>query len=240
MSNSGNDRAAVIAHRGASADHPENTLEAFVCAREQGADWVELDVRLSPDGALVVHHDPQYGDGRLVGAVRADDRPEHVPLLHEALDACIGMGVNIEIKNSPGDLGEGVEHDLVVADLVLELVQARRSAGDEQPLLVTSFDEPTLARVRAAELSLDTGLLAWNLHEDAAAVDRAAAAGDLAVHPWDPFVDEAFMSRCTALGLRVNTWTVDDPERMVRLVELEVHGIITNVPAVAREVLRRG
>lgn len=238
MSNLGN--VTVIAHRGASADHPENTVEAFLGAREQGADWVELDVRLAVDGSLVVHHDPTYADGRTVAAVGADERPEHVPLLVEALDACAGMGVNIEIKNTPGDLGDGVRHDLAVADLVVEVVQHRRETGDEQAILVTSFDEPTLARVRAAAHRLDTGLLAWNLHEDAAAVDRAAAAGDLAVHPWDPFVDEQFMLRCSALGLRVNTWTVDDPERMVRLVELGVHGIITNVPSVAREVLRRG
>ncbi|HLU41847.1 MAG TPA: glycerophosphodiester phosphodiesterase, partial [Microthrixaceae bacterium] len=71
----------VIAHRGASADHRENTIEAFHGAREQGADWVELDVRRSADGALVVHHDPVYADGRTVARVAADDRPDHVPLL---------------------------------------------------------------------------------------------------------------------------------------------------------------
>lgn len=230
----------VIAHRGASADHRENTIEAFHGAREQGADWVELDVRRSADGALVVHHDPVYADGRTVARVAADDRPDHVPLLAEALDACAGMGVNVEIKNSPGDLGDGVDRDPVVAEAVVELIAARAGAAGEQPVLVTSFDEPTLAQVRAARRRLDTGLLTFDLHADPAAVERAASAGDLAVHPWDPFVDEDFMRRCGQLGLRVNTWTVDDPERMARLVELGVHGIITNVPAVAREVLRRG
>ena len=230
----------VIAHRGASADHRENTIEAFHGAREQGADWVELDVRRSSDGSLVVHHDPVYGDGRAVALVSADDRPDHVPLLGEALDACAGMGVNVEIKNTPGDLGPGVERDPVVAEVVVELVVARRGVTDDQPILVTSFDEPTLAQVRAAQERLHTGLLTFDLHSDPEAVERAASAGDLAVHPWDPFVDEAFMQRCTLLGLRVNTWTVDDPERMARLVELGVHGIITNVPAFAREVLRRG
>lgn len=122
----------------------------------------------------------------------------------------------------------------------MELIAAREGAAGEQPVLVTSFDEPTLAQVRAARRRLDTGLLTFDLHADPAAVERAASAGDLAVHPWDPFVDEDFMRRCGQLGLRVNTWTVDDPERMARLVELGVHGIITNVPAVAREVLRRG
>jgi len=230
----------VIAHRGASADHRENTLEAFHGAREQGADWVELDVRRAADGALVVHHDPLYDDGRAVAQVASDDRPAHVPLLGDALDASAGMGVNVEIKNSPGDLGPGVERDDLIAGAVVELVAARLDAVPDQPLLVTSFDEPTLVQVRVAERRFHTGLLTFDLHADPGAPERAAAAGDLAVHPWDPFVDEGFMVRCSALGLRVNTWTVDDPDRMARLVELGVHGIITNVPAVAREVLRRG
>ena len=113
-------RPNIVAHRGASAAHPENTVEAFLGARAEGADWVELDVRLSGDGHLVVHHDPWYHGGLGVATSPAEARPASVPVLHEALDACAGMGVNVEIKNSPGDLGEGVEHDLVVADLVSE------------------------------------------------------------------------------------------------------------------------
>jgi glycerophosphoryl diester phosphodiesterase len=68
-------------------------------------------------------------------------------------------------------------------------------------------------------------------------VDRSARAGDVAVNPWDPLIDEPLMARCVALGLKVNSWTVDDPHRMVELVRLGVHGIITNVPGRAREVL---
>lgn len=229
----------VIAHRGASADHPENTVAAFRGAREQGADWVELDVRLSVDGALVVHHDPTYPDGRAIARTSSQDRPDSVPLLAEALDACEGMGVNVEIKNTPGDLGDGVDQDLIVADLVVELIAAREAASPgAQPILVTSFDEATLARVRAARHRVETGLLAFDLHADPGAVDRSAAAGHLAMNPWDPFVDEDFMRRCQALGLRVNSWTVDDPVRMLRLRELGVHGIITNVPGIARDALR--
>lgn len=195
---------------------------------------MELDVRLSADGELVVHHDAAYADGRVVASTVGEARPDHVPLLAEALDACAGMGVNIEIKNTPGDLGPGVEHDLVVADLVVDLVAAR---NDDQSILISSFDEATLGRVRAAAHEVDTGLLTFDLHADPGAVDRSAAAGHLSVNPWDPFVDEAFMARCTALGLQVHTWTVDDPERILRLAELGVHGIITNVPGIARSLL---
>ena len=229
-----------MAHRGASADHPENTLEAFSGARSQGADWVELDVRISSDGALVVHHDPLYPDGSVIATTPAGRRPAHVPLLHEALDVCVGMGVNVEIKNTPGDLGPEVPHALEVADRVVEVVAQRRSGGGpeaEQPILVTSFDELTLARVRAGGVGIETGLLVWDLHNDPDAVERAADCGDVAINPWDPFVDEAFMQRCSRLGLRVNAWTVDEPGRIARLAELGVHGIITNVPALALQVL---
>ena len=232
--------ARVVAHRGASADHPENTLAAFSGARSQGADWVELDVRISSDGALVVHHDPIYPDGSVVATTPSERRPAHVPLLHEALDACAGMGVNIEIKNTPGDLGPEVPHGLEVADRVVDLVAQRRAAegaGADQPILVSSFDELTLARVRAGGAGIETGLLVWDLHNDPDALQRAADCGDVAINPWDPFVDEQFMERCARLGLMVNAWTVDDPERIARLEELGVHGIITNVPAIALRVL---
>jgi glycerophosphoryl diester phosphodiesterase len=235
----------ICAHRGASAAHPDNTLAAFHGAREEGADWVELDVRLNRDGALIVHHDAWYPDGRGVWSTAADDRPEHVVLLDEALDACAGMGVNVEIKNTPGDLGDDdVPHDLGVCDLVVALIgeraaAAQRDGAASQAIQISSFDEPTLARVRSLEPRLDTAYLAFDLSADPDLPARAAAAGHVAVNPWDPFVDEAFMSQCRELGLGVNPWTVDDPERIVQLAHLGVTSIITNQPAAARANLVR-
>ena len=78
----------VFAHRGASQRAPENTVEAFRLAAELGADGVELDVRRSADGALVVHHDPHLPDGRLIAATAFADLPASVPTLAAALDAC--------------------------------------------------------------------------------------------------------------------------------------------------------
>ena len=81
-------RPLVIAHRGASVDRRENTVEAFEEAAVQGADWVELDVRLSADDVLVVHHDAHFDDGRLVRETPADEVPDYVPNLAEAFEAC--------------------------------------------------------------------------------------------------------------------------------------------------------
>lgn len=230
---------AIWAHRGASGDHPENTREAFVGAREQGADWVELDVRLTRDGNLVVSHDAFYSDGRGVWATPVDERPADVLLLDDALAACEGMGVNVEIKNSPGDLGDASEpgdgavpHDLEVADAVIEVVTA-----SPVRVLVSSFDEPTLERVRSLRPQLETGFLVFDLNADPHLPERAAEAGDVAVHPWDPFVDEAFVERCRNLGLRINPWTVDDEARIRELTRLGVDALITNYPARTRLVL---
>ncbi len=233
----------ICAHRGASGAHPDNTLAAFHGARDEGADWVELDVRLTRDGALAVCHDAWYPDGRGVWATPSDQRPEHVLLLSDALDACAGMGVNVEIKNSPGDLGdEDVPHDLEVCDLVVALVAGRIAADAQldrpaQPIQISSFDEATLLRVRSLAPRLATARLAFDLSADPELLDRSAAAGDVAVNPWDPFVDEPFMARCRELGLGVNPWTVDDPERIVQLARLGVTSIITNQPAAARATL---
>src|SRR3954462_15730102 len=83
----------VIGHRGASHDYPENTLEAFEGAARQGADWVELDVRCTLDGALVVHHDPVLADGRAICETESLSLPPSVTTLALALAACPPMGV---------------------------------------------------------------------------------------------------------------------------------------------------
>jgi glycerophosphoryl diester phosphodiesterase len=222
-------RPLIYAHRGASMDHLENTLPAFVGALDQGADWVELDVHLAADGELVVHHDHAYADGRVIAETPSEHRPDTVPLLSEALDACVGMGVNIELKVD--------QHGTDLAARVVELVAERRSAGVDQELLLSSFDERTLDLAHALDPGLAFAQLLFDLSEDPAAVERAAERGAVAINPWDPFVDHELMERCRSLGLAVNPWTVDDRDRIVELAVLGVDGIITNTPALARSYL---
>jgi glycerophosphoryl diester phosphodiesterase len=235
---SSREESLIIAHRGASADHPENTREAFLGAAEQGADWVELDVRLAADGALIVHHDAWYHDRRTVWDTPSAERPPAVPDLAAALDACAPMGVNVEIKNSPGDLGgDHVPHSLDVVDRVLALLAERAAGGRADRILVSSFDPASIDRVReqggppSAQLVFDVA--GW-----ADVVESTAERGHRALHPWDPFVDAALLERCHGLGLVVNTWTVDEHDRIVELGRMGVDGIVTNVPGAARAALR--
>jgi glycerophosphoryl diester phosphodiesterase len=184
----------------------------------------------------VVLHDAHYPDGRLVWDTPAEDRPDGVPLLDEALDACAPLLVNVEIKNIPGDLGDGVPHDPANADAVIDLLRSRWSTHPGERIVVSSFDPATLGRVRDRS-DLVTAMLVFDLSADPQVVERAAEDGHAALNPWDPFVDASLVERCRGVGLGVNTWTVDDPVRQVELAALGVDGIITNVPAVARDAL---
>lgn len=224
-------RPTIIAHRGASAAHPENTVAAFAAAGPLGADAVELDVRRTSDGALVIHHDDALGDGRRIVHLDRSGVPSEVPGLAEALDACGDLVVNVEIKNNPPD-ADFDPTEIVAAGVVAEL----RRRGTPERYLISSFHPPTVARCRAALPEVPTALL----HADddvAGAAGRAAAAGHAAVHPWFGWVTDEGVAAAHALGLVVNTWTVDAPADIERMAELGVDGVVTNVPDVALEVL---
>ncbi|MGI9577604.1 MAG: glycerophosphodiester phosphodiesterase [Microthrixaceae bacterium] len=233
----------IIAHRGASAECPENTVEAFAEAGKQRSDWVELDVRAARDGTLIVHHDAWYHDGRTVWATPSDERPESVPDLETALDACLvsaGMGVNVEIKNLPDDLGgDDVPWSLEVVDATCDLLESRRAAGVGQQILLTSFDRDSLDRVRTLD-GPPSGQLVFDVPAWPEVFESCVERGHVAVNPWDPFVDEAFVEAAHSAGLEVNVWTVDEYQRVRDLAAMGVDGIITNVPAAARKALLGG
>ena len=223
--------AAVIAHRGASVAAPENTVEAFRKARELGADWVEFDVRRTSDGVAVVHHDAHLADGRRIGRMHADELPGYVPSLAEALEACEGMGVHLEIKNLPDDLD--YDRDNLVADAVAGLIAAYLGPGRA---VVSSFNVDAVDAVRAVDPSIPTALVC-GIVQPAAAVARAVAHQMAAVHPFDAMCDAGFVRRAHAAGLAVNVWTINDPDRMAELLTMGVDGLITDVPDVARSVI---
>ncbi|MFP5486871.1 MAG: glycerophosphodiester phosphodiesterase [Acidimicrobiia bacterium] len=222
----------IIAHRGASADEPENTVAAFRRAVSMGADGIELDVRRTADDHLVVHHDPRLRDGRVIRETRRGELPDDVPELGAALDACDGVFVNIEIKNDPDE----PDHDQSdwVAHRTLALLQCR---GADSRWLVSSFRAETVERIRAVAPGVRTAWLVWRL--DADVVTRSALAGHVAIHPWVELLVEDDVRAAHAAGVAVNTWTCDDPDRIRELVAWGVDGICTNVPDVALAV-RRG
>jgi glycerophosphoryl diester phosphodiesterase len=224
----------VIAHRGASAAYRENTVAAFVGARHLGADMVELDVRRTADGVLAVFHDAYLPDGRAVTDVTAADLPDWLPTLDQALDACDGMGVNIEVKNLPGE--PGYDDSSGVAVTVAELVGARAL---HDRILVSSFNLRDLDRVREVDAAVRTAWLVFSVADAVETSERCARHGHGALHPHVSLVTDGLLDACRRAGLAVNTWTVDDPDVMRRLVADGVDGIVTNRPDVLVDVLGR-
>jgi glycerophosphoryl diester phosphodiesterase len=234
----------VLAHRGSSAEAPENTIAAFRLARRDGADGVELDVLRLASGEVVVFHDDDLQ--RLCGvpgSIRALDRAalaeldvrgQAVPTLDEVLDE-LGpdLLVNVELKAHP-DLRGQLRDDGLAAEVAAIL--RRRAVGARA--LVSSFDPLLLGRFRRLAPDVPAGLLF--AADQALPLRRGWSAPLLrvgAVHPEAALVTEARMRRWRRRGLRVHVWTVDDPAELRYLALLGVDGIIANRPREARAVL---
>lgn len=235
----------VIAHRGASADAPENTLAAFALAREQGADGIELDVMRCATGEVVVFHDDDLsrlgGRPTLVRDMPFDclrqidvGRGQKIPLLDEVLSALDGMLINIELKSAPTWTWRFQDDGLsqAVAELVRQHDLVART-------IVSSFDPLLLLRFRRCAPEIATGLL---FAHDQALPYRQGWASYLvrprAVHPESQLVDAHSVAAWRARGLGINVWTVDAPAELRLLAAYGVDAVITNRPAQARSVLR--
>jgi glycerophosphoryl diester phosphodiesterase len=226
---------AVFAHRGCTVGCAENTLEAFAEAKRLGADGVELDVRLTADGALAVHHDPVVPGFGPVTELTVPDLPSHVPLLADALAVCDGLVVDVEIKNDPGQ--PGYDPGESVAALAAAVIA---EAGWTERVIVSSFQVNTLRAAQVADGRLRLGAL-WSFFEDAeAALALAVEEGWYAVHPFVTAVSPALVERAHMVGLAVNVWTVNAAEDLAALVELGVDGVITDLLAEALSITRGG
>lgn len=236
-----------IAHRGASAAAPANTLAAFEKAVELGADGIELDVHLSTDGVPVVIHDftvdgTTDGHGRVASLTLAQLKQldagitfdpafagERIPTLEEVLEA-VGdlLLLSIELKNfSLRD--NGLER------AVIAQVEQHGLGGR---VILSSFNPFSLRRAKKIAPHILAGLLyAPNLPLPLRRAWLAPLAPHEARHPEHTMVDAHYMAWARRRSYQVNTWTVDDPDEMRRLIGLGVDSIITNIPDVLRSVL---
>lgn len=231
-----NSRPLILGHRGASHAEPENTIAAFTRARAMGADGVELDVRRARDATLVVHHDPQIEDFGLIrdhdfDAIRAA-YPE-IPTVREALLACEGMLVNVEIKCLPWE----PDPDTAEREVAYATVDVIRELGTN--VIISSFDLGAVDAVRAYAPEFPT---AWLTHGQSVAdgARRALEAGHAWLNPDWCHALQASADEVADLkrqGLQLSVWTVDDPVAARTLVELGVAAIITNKPDVLLQAL---
>ncbi|MEZ0396933.1 MAG: glycerophosphodiester phosphodiesterase family protein [Anaerolineales bacterium] len=242
-------RPAVIAHRGASAHAPENTLAAFELALQQGADALEFDVKLTGDGRVVILHDQTVDrttDGRgdlrtfslaalreLDAGVRFSERfrGERVPTLEEVFEA-FGRRVlmNIELTNyaAPFDA------------LVPSVVTLVRRFGLEKRVLFSSFFPHNLRRAKRLLPEVPCGLLTWagwmgGWGRTIGFRSRLYQA----VHPNLRDVDAGLVRRFQAAGRRVHVWTVNAEADFRRMFAAGVDGVFTDDPPLALHLLGR-
>lgn len=224
-------RPLVYGHRGTRRGAPENSLAAMQLAMDQGADGIEIDVRLCKSGEVVVLHDPDLlrvaGVAYDVAGLVLDDLlacdlggGERVPRLEQALELVLGAGLvlNVELKTDVPDA-------IALSRAVVAHLQ-RRPPGELGRVVLSSFG-PSLCRVLCAALpGCAVALL----------VDRREVEvpeGVRAVHPHHELVGEQEVRRWHEAGLGVNVWTVNDPERARALARLGVDGLISDdVPRV--------
>ena len=226
-----------VAHRGASADRPENTISAFELAIAQAADVLECDVRATSDGALLVLHDATL-DRTTSGA---GPLREMTAVSARALDA--GGGERIPRLGEVLELARGrvrVNVDLKEADVVEQAVATVRDADMIDDVTFISFLPEAWERLEA--ISPESPLI--HLIDSAAAL-ASLAMGDagttsLATGVGVPhsIVNEGMVGHLHRHGFGVFAWTVDDPEEMRRLIGCDVNGIVTNRPATLAEVIR--
>lgn len=224
----------VVGHRGASAGVRQNTAEAFRLARRLGADWVELDVRRTVDHVLVTHHDAHLPDGRLVADTPLDELPGWVPSLAEAFEACEGMGVLVEIRNDPDE--PRYDGDNTIATAVAGLVSAYRRYDE---VMISSFNTTTIERIREVDGRLATGLLMFDPVRVMQSVDRAAASGHVAIHPYYATVDAALLRRARRASVAVWVWTVNEAAAAEEFVRLGVDAVITDDCPTVRAIVER-
>lgn len=224
----------VLAHRGMSTTHRENTLAAFAGARDVGADGVELDVRRTGDGALVVHHDPTLDDGEPLAALRASELPGWLPTLEAALEECRGLVVDAEVKNLVTEAG--FDPGEAAARQAAALVARMGMAGSA---FVSSFSMVAIDAAREAEPSVRTAWLTLAAYDQADAVALAAARGHAAVQPRHEAVTPELVAAAHGRGLAVHAWTVDDPARIRYVAACGADAVITNRPDVALDALGR-
>ena len=243
-------KTKIMAHRGASAYAPENSLESFALAIEMGAHGIELDIYETADGKLVIHHDNNIK--RMTGidakisetdfdVLRtynfAGDKGEKygfvkIPEFREVLELFkpTDMTINVEMK-------EGSDNYIrAITSLV-------REYSMEEQVIYSSFDHFKLKKIKEINPRAYVGALySFNM---ACPWEYAKAAGFDALHPsYDQlykFKQEFgidYIAEAHALGIEVNPWTANKPVIIANLVEWGSDHIITDVPDIALEKVR--
>ena len=244
IENAGTGRVIVVGHRGAMGHAPENTLPSFRKGRELGADTIELDVRLSGDGQIVVIHDSKVdrttsGTGEVasltakeLGRLNAGSsfspkyRKARIPTLEQILRwSRRRTQLVIEIKGDP-EPQNGIEEKLV------KLLRRFRMVNK---VMVISFHHPSVKRIKELETELATGILFSGRLTNAVGAARENHADS--VRPVWSYWSGDLVEEVHREGLQASAWTVDEPKTMKALIRMGIDSIATNYPDRLRRVI---
>jgi glycerophosphoryl diester phosphodiesterase len=230
----------AFAHRGGASEAPENTMPAFEHAVRLGYRYIETDVHVTADGVLLAFHDDVLdrvtdGHGRIdalpwsvVQEAKVDGR-EPIPLFEDLLGAFPDVRVNIDPKHdgAVAALVEVLKRCQAVDRVCIGAFSDRRLARvrAQLPTVCTSLGHRGIALLRSASYGVPVG----RLPAPCAQVPTGAKGITL--------VDERFIREAHRRGLHLHVWTIDERDEMIRLLDLGVDGIMTDRPAVLREVL---
>ncbi len=229
----------VYGHRGDRSRAPDNTLEAYRLAVEAGADGIELDVRRTADGVLIMSHDAQHGDmAPFIEMTMAEIRDQipDVPTLIEMLAFVPPhIWLNVEIKNDPQDSYHDPTRRIV--DQTIATIEEHDSLDR---ILLSSFDVEAMKR--AADLHPDL-LRGQLIREPVSLADGIAAATAQhanAVHPNVLYFSDdpaASMEAIHSAGLAAVVWWVNTPDQVRSMIDIGVDVIITDDPGMARRIV---
>jgi len=243
----------VVGHRGAAAHAPENTMESYRLAVEQGVDAIELDVHLTADGQLAIVHDDTFerttGNPAAVRSLTMEQiRQLDAGATFMAPDGShpfAGRGLTVPVLGEVLDwLPEriGLVVELKARGAVEATVAALRDSAVQRAgaLSLISFDEHAIDEAHALAPEIPTGLLLVPTDSFERGLVYATEHGHDAVHPWegDLGMDPApKLSQAVAYGRKVGCYVLNDPERMKHLAAYGLWGFVTDVPDVARAAL---
>jgi glycerophosphoryl diester phosphodiesterase len=247
-----------VAHRGASADAPENTLAALRLGYAQGAEYAECDVRLTRDGEVVLMHDEELrrttgATGRVdeftlaelrgldAGAWRGDHwRGEKIPTLGEALALVASPGGGMERRRLLIEIKSGPETVSAISAALAASAARGCDACDAEALVLMSFDAEVTAEARRVLPEIERHWLTEERAPVAALCAKALGAGCSALNLDRSLpIDAGFVATAHAAGLGVFVWTVDNVSEARRLVVAGVDGLTTNRPGALRGELQR-
>jgi glycerophosphoryl diester phosphodiesterase len=229
----------VIAHRAGAAHAPENTLAALKTVIKQGvSDYVEIDVQMTSDHEVVVAHDK---DLMKIGNSPLEIKKSTLRQLRE-VDIGKSFGPEFEgekietlakfLKKAKGKVGMLIEFKYSNGtDLIQETIRLIRKYEMEEKVVLASLELSDVREVQKLAPEIPVGYFASYEVGDLTELDVNFLA------PKDPLVTPRFVRSAHEKGLTLHTWTVDDPTRMVDLIELGVDGIITNDPVLTRKVI---